>query len=360
MKNIATNELLPGMVLATDVATPNLNKIALKGTIISSKDIAKFVFYSIKEVAIEDTEVDAILSELPPSDELTSSQRLRQTQEFKTFKNDFEICAQKYEDDIKQLIAGNAEVDTNLMLEPVYALLKQGRTTSDVFSMLHLLRNYDDATYTHCINVALTTNILAQWLKWSDEEVKIATLSGLFHDIGKITIPESIITKPGKLTDAEYTIVKTHPQRGYDALKDLDISYHVKNAALMHHERFDGTGYPSGLSGPQIDTYAKMVAITDVYDAMTSARHYRRPMCPFVVISTFEEEAFRKYDPEMVMCFIQNIVHTYLLSTVRLNTGEVGEIVFINKTYLSKPTIKIDDNYIDLSKCPGVFIEEIL
>ena len=128
----------------------------------------------------------------------------------------------------------------------------------------------------------------------------------------------------------------------------------------MHHERCDGTGYPLKIKGPQIDRFAKAVAIADVYDAMTSARHYRGPLCPFIAISMFEEEGFHKYDPEIIMVFLQNIVNTYLLNTVRLNTGEIGEIIFINKTHLSKPTIKVGEDYIDLSKCPGVYIQEII
>ena len=128
----------------------------------------------------------------------------------------------------------------------------------------------------------------------------------------------------------------------------------------MHHERCDGTGYPLKLKGPQIDKFAKAVAIADVYDAMTSARYYRGPLCPFIAISMFEEEGFQRYDSEMIIAFLHNIVNTYLLNTVRLNTGETGEIIFINSTHLSRPTIKVGNDYIDLSKCPGVYIQEII
>ncbi|WP_029232758.1 HD-GYP domain-containing protein [Butyrivibrio sp. VCB2006] len=360
MKKISTKELLPGMVLASKVVTENLNTILNQGTILDEADIAKLTFYSIYEVDIEDDEIDHIISDASDGQGLTSSERIKRSQEFKEFKQAFETCAKKFEDEINDIVAGNASVDTKRLLAPVYALLQKGRTTSDVFNMLHNLRDYDDATYTHCINVALASNILAQWLKWSDEEIELATMSGLFHDIGKICIPEKIVTKPAKLDPYELDIMRTHPLKGYEVLNKLDISIHVKNAALMHHERCDGTGYPYQTQGPQIDKYAKIVAITDVYDAMTSARYYRKPLCPFIALQNFEDEGLQKYDPEMIICFLQNIVNTYLLSTVQLNTGEVGEIVFINKTFLTKPTIKIGNDYIDLSKCTGVYIKEIL
>lgn len=360
MKKIATKELLPGMVLATKVVTDNLNTIMDQGTILDKSDIAKLVFYSIREVEIEDNGIDHYAFEVDDDHELTALERVRQSKEFQEFKQNFEACAQKYKDSIDDLVSGKGSFDPKLLLTPICSLLKSGKSTSEVFYMLHNLRDYDDPTYTHCINVALTSNILAQWLKWDESEIEKATLAGLFHDIGKITIPEEIITKPGKLDPNELRIMRTHPEKGFDIIKDLDMSIHIKNAALMHHERCDGSGYPKGLTAPQIDVYAKIVAITDVYDAMTSARYYRKPLCPFIALQNFEEEGLQKYDAEMIICFLQNIVNTYLLSTVRLNTGEVGEIIFINKNFLTKPTIKIGHDYIDLSKCPGVYIKEIM
>ncbi len=359
MKTISIDNLVPGMVLAEHVSTPQSNRLFETGTILTNRDIAKLVFYGIPEVSVEEDTIDQMISESPSSEGLTLSERLKQSQEFKAFKKDFEECAAKLQQETEDILNG-APINPQKMLDPIYALLKKGKTTSDVFEMLHNLRDYDDATYTHCINVSLSTNILAQWLKWSSEEIETATLAGLFHDIGKLTIPGDIITKPGKLTEEEYQLIRTHSQKGYEVLKDLDISDHIKYAALMHHERCDGTGYPLGINGPQIDKYGKIVAITDVYDAITSARHYRKPLCPFIAISMFEDEGFQRYDAEMILCFLENIVNTYLLNTVRLSTGEIGEIVFINRTKLSRPTIKIGQDYVDLSKCPGVYIQEIL
>lgn len=361
MKRIVTRKLVPGMVLANDVTTYDSNiKLLDKGTILEDKDIARLAFYSILDVLIEDDPVDRLVDATASTTGMSYSERLKQSQEFKVFKQDFEKCAVKFERSINDVIINKTELNATEMIAPIYDLLKKGKTASDIFEMLHNLRNYDDATYTHCINVALMSNILGQWLKWDENEIAVVTQAGLFHDIGKILIPDSIITKPGRLTEDEYTIVQTHPQRGYEVLRPLNISSHVKNAAVMHHERCDGSGYPLHLKGPQIDKFAKVVAITDVYDAMTSARYYRAPLCPFIAISMFEDEGFQKYDAEIILCFLQNIVNTYLLNTVKLNTGEIGEIIFINKTALSKPTIKVGDDYIDLSKCPGVYIQELL
>ena len=154
--------------------------------------------------------------------------------------------------------------------------------------------------------------------------------------------------------------MQTHPQEGYKILKNSDLDPHVKNAALMHHERCDGSGYPLHLQGPQIDPFAKIVAIADVYDAMTSARVYRGPLCPFVAISLFESEGLQKYDTNAIMTFLSNIVNTYLLNRVRLNNGLEGDIVFINRNHLSRPTIRIGEKYVDLTQTPDLYIEEII
>ena len=129
----------------------------------------------------------------------------------------------------------------------------------------------------------------------------------------------------------------------------------------MHHERCDGSGYPFGIKNGKIDTFAKMVAIVDVYDAMTSARIYRGPMCPFKVVDIFESEGLQKYDTRFIMTFLENIVNTYMLNRVKLSDGREGDIVFINKQKYSRPTIKSGDEFIDLMKEPqDVYIVAIL
>ena len=364
MKRILTRKLVPGMVLANDVHTYNSSlKLLDKGTVLEDKDIARLAFYSVIDVLIEDEVVDVEVESgysAPIEEGLTYSERIRQSPEFQEFKKSFEQCAEKFEHTIKNIIDNNMDLVFDDMMLPIYSLLQKGRSSANIFDMLHNLRAYDDATYTHSINVALISNVLAQWLKWSESEIDIATQAGLFHDIGKLLIPDTIIKKPDKLTDHEYTVVQTHPQRGYEIIKTLNVSQHIKNATLMHHERCDGSGYPLKLHAPQIDKYAKLVAIADVYDAMTSARYYRAPLCPFIAISMFEDEGFQKYDPEMIIAFLQNLVNTYILYTVRLSNGEVGEIVFINKMQLSRPTVKVGDDYIDLTKHPDIYIKEIL
>ena len=128
----------------------------------------------------------------------------------------------------------------------------------------------------------------------------------------------------------------------------------------MHHERCDGSGYPMGLTSAQIDRFAKIVMIADVYDAMTSSRCYRNPLCPFEVISLFEAEGLTKYEPKYIMTFFDHISQLYQNSTVHLSDGRLGQVVFMNRNTLSKPVIQCGEEFIDLAKYPNLYIAKIL
>ena len=155
-------------------------------------------------------------------------------------------------------------------------------------------------------------------------------------------------------------MVKTHPQEGYRILQNTSLDQEVLNAVLMHHERCDGTGYPYGLIGERIGFYAKMVCIADVYDAMTSARIYRGPLCPFKAIALFESEGPQRYDPALIMTFLENVVNTYLLNSVRLSNGLTGKIVFVHREKLSAPTVQTEHGFLDLSIHPDIAIEALV
>ncbi len=358
MRRVSTRSLMPGMITAEDVFSYSNSLIFPKGTILTDKAITKLEVYSIFNVRIEDERAE--VPEEGPAEDTSYSERLKQTPEFQNFAADFHKETEAFKDTINNALDDITNLDVDQLVQNSIALLSSDGKHINVFDMLHNMRQLDDSTYVHCMNVGLICNIFAGWLHMEEEDIKTATLCGLLHDIGKLKIPENILKKPGKLTEKEFKVIKTHPREGYNLLQDSPVNDHVKNAALMHHERCDGTGYPLQLPAQQIDPFAKMVAIADVYDAMTSARVYRGPLCPFKVIEAFENEGFQKYDAQYILTFLGNIVNTYMLHRVRLNNGQEGEIVFINPDKLSKPTIKSGSNYINLANTPGLSIDAII
>lgn len=360
MRRLATIDLTPGMVTAEDVYTYSNHLLIPRGTVLNDKTITKLEFYSILNVRIED-EVVAPASSEGAEEDLSYSAKIRQSEEFIEFKARFDQEVPRFQNMLDGFVK-NKEQKINLdeLFDFTQNLLKTNGSFLSVFDMLHNMRQYDDLTYVHCINVSLMCNVFARWLHMTEEETKLATICGLLHDIGKVAVPENIIKKPGKLTDSEYAIVKKHTIEGYTALRSRNLPESIANSALMHHERCDGSGYPFGIKNSKIDSFAKMVAIVDVYDAMTSARIYRGPMCPFKVVDIFESEGLQKYDTRFIMTFLENIVNTYMQHRVRLSDGRVGEVVFINRSHLARPTIKCGRDFIDLSLEPSLSIEEII
>ena len=358
MSTVNTSVLVPGMVLSSDVYNYNDQLILPEGLVLTDKAITKLTFYSINSVRIKDESLKT-----PPHIDIevgSYSQRLRKSQEFIQFKQDFEETVLNMQVMISDFVEKNAPLKIESLLENALLLLHPHDGEINFFDMVHNMRQYDDLTYAHSLNVGLICNVFAGWLGMSKEDAKLALECGILHDIGKLKIPETIIKKPQKLTETEYEIIKTHPIEGFKILQRDNINDHIKNAALMHHERCDGSGYPLGLKSERIDKYAKIVCIADVYEAMTSARIYRGSLCPFQVIAMFESEGLQKYDTLMIMTFLENIVNTYMLNRVRLNNGMEGDIIFINKQSLSRPMIKCGNKYIDLTQQPELSIESLI
>ena len=132
-------------------------------------------------------------------------------------------------------------------------------------------------------------------------------MMGLLHDVGKIGVPNAIINKPGKLTDEEFAIIKTHPENGYKILNNIKELPKLANGARWHHERFDGRGYPDGLKGDEIPEEARIIAVADAYDAMTSNRSYRKPMSQETVKNEILKGRGSQFDPKFADIMIEMI-----------------------------------------------------
>ena len=356
MRKLDISQLIPGMIVAENIMNFRNELLYPAGYRLTDKAITKLTFYSIPFIYVED-ENDHFSYE----DMKTYSERVRSTPEFQKFAEEFEKDVYKFKNVINSVVEKNAPLDINDLLQDTLALLHNSSKHVHIFEMINNMRQYDDSTYAHSINVALIANVLATWLGMNEKDILLVTQCGLLHDIGKLRVPDTIIKKPGKLTDAEFNIVKTHPFSGYEILVKHKLNPHIINSAMMHHERCDGTGYPFGLTNEKIDSFAKIISIADVYDAMTSARVYRGAMCPFKVIEIFEHEGLQKYDTKYILTFIENVLNTYIQNRVRLSDGRIGEVIMINKHTLSRPLIRSSSGYIDLSKEPNsVYIEEII
>lgn len=363
-RKISVLNARPGMILGDDVYTENNIMIINSGTKLNHTIISRLHFYSIPFIVILSSEpalsnpIDSTTI-TPPLEKRSTNSRL-ESKEFIEFHNRYDEIMSEYKFELNKIVEQADEIDTYKLLKEPKKLLEESRNGSHLFDMLHSMRHYDDSTFAHGLNVSLIATIIGQWIHLSEKDLSVLTLGGLLHDIGKLLIPKEIVAKPGKLTTDEYTVMKEHAKLGYELLEQSGVDPRIKNCAYMHHERCDGNGYPNGLTISQIDEFAKIISIADVYDAMTSNRCYRKGICPFEVIQIFELEGLSKYDPKYLLPFLRGVVQTYIHNKVRLNNGLEGEVIMINNHALSKPIIKYKDKFIDLSILKDTYIEEII
>ncbi len=358
MNLVSVDDIKDGMVIAQNVYTLDDQLVLPKGTVLDAKSIRRIKNYSIFNVFIDEPE--NIVKSIPAPKGESYAERLLATNEFKRFKKALENDARNLENSLKTSFNSDAALATESLAEPIILLFDNNETGAGMFDMLHNMRKYDDAIYMHSINVALISNMIARWMDWSEEDIKLITMAGLIHDIGKLVLPPGLLTKTTPHTQREMDIYKTHTQLGYQLIKDKNLDSHIKNAVLMHHELMDGSGYPLGISGEQIDEFARVIAVADTYDDLTGKRSYRAPASPFLVMEALEKEGLVKYDANVVITFLRHIANSFLANRVRLSNDLEGEVVYINPDYLSRPVVKCGDSFVDLSKMKNIYIKELI
>ncbi|HBJ35129.1 MAG TPA: metal-dependent phosphohydrolase [Planctomycetaceae bacterium] len=200
-------------------------------------------------------------------------------------------------------------VETTLeMSQLATRLLTDGDfATGDLFRVLH----HDYATFTHSANVAYYLGILATALGYTKKEVEEIVAGGLLHDLGKLKVDEKILAKPGKLDDAEFELIKKHPRDGFSQLADRkDLTIGQLMMVYQHHEKIDGRGYPVGCVSNEIHPWAKMCAVVDIYEAVTSQRPYRKPMPWQQACELLKRESGTSLEKEIVECWTSIIKNT--------------------------------------------------
>lgn len=220
----------------------------------------------------------------------------------------------------------------------------------NVVSLLRQIKDEDDYLYRHNIGVGMLMTMQSKWLKLSPAETVEATLTGIFHDLGKLEIDDKILNKPGKLNEIECEEMKRHSELGYDILKSQTwATKSILNGVYEHHERENGKGYPRGLDGKKISLSGKMVAVCDVFDAITADRVYRPKVSPFEAADLIFAQAAGCLDPEMSYVFLKNLSTFYVGNVIKLNDGRVGEVIYIHKQEPTKPIVHVEDDFIDLT-----------
>lgn len=204
------------------------------------------------------------------------------------------------------------------------------------------LKTVDDYTYMHSVAVCAMMVALSKQLGQDAEQTRLAGLAGLMHDLGKAMMPMDVLNKPGKLTDAEFSIIKTHPVEGHRLLlTGQNVGDVVLDVCLHHHEKTDGSGYPKGLKDSEISVFAKMGAVCDVYDAITSNRPYKVGWDPAESLRKMAEWSNGHFDGKIFQAFVKSLGIYPIGSLVRLTSGRLGVVIDQTGKSLTMPVVKV-------------------
>jgi len=207
---------------------------------------------------------------------------------------------------------------------------------------LSMLKDYDNYTFTHSVNVSVLALAIGRACQLTEEQLKTLGLGGLLHDLGKLRVDVNIITKPGRLTDSEFDEIKEHPGYGAEIIKEMEgVTDEVMQIVHGHHLRYDRTGYPSNVPGEVISPLVEMTAIADAYDAMTTLRSYQRPFTPRKAIARLKDVRGSSLHPDYVTHFIESLGPYPVGSLVRLDNNEIGLVTKVEPKDTSLVNIKI-------------------
>ena len=331
-QKIAVADCLPGMIIADNIFSTNRILIIPAGTILDEYSIERLDNLFISHVDIYDMPAGEIETEV----------------------HSFERTYTNHVSQLKNIFT-SLENGNLLRMEEIRLTVSDVITSNighrDILHTLNGLRNFDEYTYTHSLNVGILAMMLARWSGIPEDQTKQICYAGVLHDIGKARIPGSILNKPGPLTAEEFSVIKGHSVAGYDILKfNHNISDDIRQGVLTHHERIDGSGYPFGIAGNRIHEYGKIIAVADVFDAMVSDRCYKTKECPLHVLEHFETQCLGHLDSKYLKTFIEKISFYFLGEHVQLSDGRLAEVVFVNPRHLNRPIVQVDGVIIDLAK----------
>jgi len=330
MLKLSVRSLKPGVKLGKDIYSYDGKLLLSKGTTVSQEHLDQFLRRNISEVFV--IEADS-----------------RQKSE-KRFEDVYSECLH-----YTKTLMVQATIGEPLVLEDmqnlVDKLVVQAYDQNDLFRQMRRMKDKDDYLYTHSVNVALLCILIGRWLKCDDKTIKELGIAGILHDIGNVQIPDSILHKPGRLSAEEFEQVKQHPVLGYNTVKEYPwVNQDIANAVLMHHERADGSGYPSGLKGNQIGFYASVVAVADLYDAITSRRAYSSKESPYTAVEILWQESFGRLDARVAKVFYDKIANFYVGNEVVLSNNERGLVVFADPSQPTRPIVMVGDKFYNLAE----------
>lgn len=351
---VKTTCLVEGCILSKDIFSRTNKPIVSKKTVITNELKETLQAFLIREVSVERTLVNG---ELFAPKEIVQLEESAATVPETDFMTVYLDAVQQFKKLFKGWQAG-FPVEIAEVRKVFIPLLELGlENKNDVFSTHHYSTKVD-YFYHHLVSVGLISGVLAKELGMNRGDIIQVALAGCLSDIGMAKIPQNISEKKNKLSLDEYNEVKRHPSFGYQLIKNsTTLKKTAKLAIIQHHERLDGSGYPSGEKGNNIHQYSKIVGLADVYHAMISERIYRSKQSPYRVIEMLMHDNFGKFDIEVLNSIISRVVQISIGSAVRLSDESKGSVIFMNSRYPTRPVVHLESGtLVDLERNRDLFI----
>ncbi len=355
MPQVSLDISLVGKVLEEDVYSRNGILLLSRGAVLTSSDIYKLLRQKIVYVAVEPAvsqqeDTDQTIAQLLQNFYIQKDISVTYVKALEKAKELFESIREDYMPSIEQFSSYFFPLIDNVMQQ------------TGIFRALYVLEGSEGYTYRHSVNVGILSALIAKLMKLNVEEVFLIGQAGLLHDTGKMLVPKEILMKPGKLTSEEFEQMKLHTVHGFHLISKMEGGNDLfAEAALLHHERLDGSGYPEKRKGDSIPLATQIVSVADVFDAICSDRVYKERTSPFEAAKLLWTEACSgQLNPEIVTRFIHYIASLYTGSKAMLNSGDEVEVVLIYHDEPMRPLVRRKDEYIDLRYHRNLAIDKMI
>ncbi|MDQ0219667.1 HD-GYP domain-containing protein [Peribacillus cavernae] len=331
MRLLPTDSLIPGVRLGKSIKNERGHILLYEGVKLSERMILRLKELNIPFVYIHDPKTKHI----NPGKSI--SERLRK-EAIKTIEDTFSDLQNKDFLSNSLVIEKASRRFTGLIRD----ILIEIRGNQELLTLLADIYTYDNYIFTHSFNVTLYSLAIGTELKLKPKQMETLGLGAILHDVGKILVPVDILMKPGKLTEEEFTEIKKHSETGFQIIRNVHtVPLLVAHCAYQHHERLDGSGYPRGLAGDDIHYFGKIIAVADVFDAVTSNRVYRSALLPHEGLEILYAGSGIQFDRKVVEAFRRAVAIYPNGLGVKLNDGRKGIVSRQNRGCSDRPVIEI-------------------
>jgi HD-GYP domain-containing protein (c-di-GMP phosphodiesterase class II) len=361
MPIVDVKQIRAGAKLAEEVYTSLGGLLFAKGTILHEREKEILEAFLISRVEIEENEdnvrLEAERKEQPKAGAV--SQKPSQGNK-PSFHQSFDQAVAALRKLFIQVESGSS-IPVMQIREVISPFILQFQDQPHVLLPLSRTTNVDRYPYEHAVAVGVISYMIAKWMKVPEKEWMQIALAGTLLDVGKARIDHRILSKPGKLSADEFEEMKRHTLYGYQIIKAAHgLNEGVALAALQHHEREDGSGYPMGLPGSKLHLYSKITAVADVYHAMCSDRVYQKAASPYIVAEQLVHDSFGKLDPIVVHTFVKGITQLAVGTLVELSDGKLGKIVFTDSKNPTRPMVETGGKIVNLAETRQLSIVKVV